>query len=199
MKFRNQNSEILESKILKIFSDENFDDKLHFNPISNDVNADYEEETTQETTTGDSSTFTTTSSTTTTTNDSDDNDSNVDGELPLCEKYPDTLIGRILPNTSLEIDWDEVSETVEDGLLPGGCWEPTDCKPRAKTAIIVPYKDRETYLKRLLFYLHPFLQRQKIAYCIVVAEQFHDGRFNKGKLFIRSHTYTFWIFSGIHG
>ena len=178
---------------MKNYSDENFDDKLHFNPISNDVNADYEEETTQETTTGDSSTFTTTSSTTTTTNDSDDTDNNTDGELPLCEKYPDTLIGRILPNTSLEIDWDEVSETVEDGLLPGGCWEPTDCKPRAKTAIIVPYKDRETHLKRLLFYLHPFLQRQKIAYCIVVAEQFHDGRFNKGTFYSLKISQIFYI------
>ena len=57
-----------------------------------------------------------------------------------------------------------------------------DCFSPTKTAVIVPYKDREVHLKRLLFYLHPFLRRQKIAYCIVVAEQFHDGRFNKGIL-----------------
>lgn len=37
-------------------------------------------------------------------------------------------------------------------------------------------------MKRLLYYLHPFLRRQQISYCIVVAEQYHDGRFNKGIL-----------------
>ena len=45
--------------------------------------------------------------------------------LPECERFPDTLIGRILPDTSLEIDWDTIENTVSDGLLPGGCWEPT--------------------------------------------------------------------------
>ena len=50
---------------------------------------------------------------------------------------------------------------------------------RASTAIIVPYKDREEHLKLLLRYLHPNLQRQQISYCIFIAEQFHDGRFNK--------------------
>ena len=63
---------------------------------------------------------------------------------------------------------------------------PTTNKPncikspkRVSTAVIVPYKDREEHLKLLLRYLHPNLQRQKISYCIFIAEQFHDGRFNK--------------------
>jgi hypothetical protein len=103
-------------------------------------------------------------------------------ELPECERFPDTLIGRILPDTALEIDWPTIEDTVAEGLLPGGCWEPTTCRSPTKTAVIVPYKDREVHLKRLLYYLHPFLRRQQIAYCIVVAEQFHDGRFNKGIL-----------------
>lgn len=45
--------------------------------------------------------------------------------LPQCERFPDTLIGRILPDTALEIDWDTIEDTVSEGLLPGGCWEPT--------------------------------------------------------------------------
>ena len=59
---------------------------------------------------------------------------------------------------------------------------PTNCiksPQRVSTAVIVPYKDREDHLKLLLRYLHPNLQRQKISYCIFIAEQFHDGRFNK--------------------
>ena len=99
--------------------------------------------------------------------------------LQECPKYPDTLIGREIPDSALEIEWDQVEDKVAEGLLEGGCWEPEDCFSTTKTAIIVPYKDRETHLKRLLFYLHPFLRRQKISYCIVVAEQYHDGRFNK--------------------
>ena len=91
-------------------------------------------------------------------------------------------MGRVIPNTTLEIEWDQIHNEISDGLEAGGCWAPTDCEPRAKTAIIVPYKDRELHLKRLLYYLHPFLRRQKIAYCIFVAEQFHEGRFNKGIL-----------------
>ncbi|CAG5078078.1 Oidioi.mRNA.OKI2018_I69.PAR.g8893.t1.cds [Oikopleura dioica] len=102
--------------------------------------------------------------------------------LAECPKYPDTLIGRQIPDSNLETEWDHVEETVADGLLEGGCWEPEDCFSTTKTAIIVPYKDRETHLKRLLYYLHPFLRRQKISYCIIVAEQYHDGRFNKGIL-----------------
>ena len=99
--------------------------------------------------------------------------------LAECPKYPDTLIGRQIPDSNLETEWEHVEETVADGLLEGGCWEPEDCFSTTKTAIIVPYKDRETHLKRLLYYLHPFLRRQKISYCIIVAEQYHDGRFNK--------------------
>jgi hypothetical protein len=134
-------------------------------------NNDYETTTDGETTTASPSTFTTTNA-----------PEQSDEPKGQCDKYPDTLLGRVLPNTTLEIEWDQIHNEISDGLQPGGCWAPTDCEPRAKTAIIVPYKDRELHLKRLLYYLHPFLRRQQIAYCIFVAEQFHEGRFNKGIL-----------------
>jgi len=44
-------------------------------------------------------------------------------------------------------------------------------------------------LKLLLRYLHPNLQRQKISYCIFIAEQFHDGRFNKKGFYVGTHRY----------
>jgi hypothetical protein len=65
-------------------------------------------------------------------------------------------------------------------MSAGGCWEPKDCKPRQKVAIIIPYKNREEHLRALLYRLHPMLHRQKTSYCIIVAEQEDDGRFNKG-------------------
>ena len=143
-----------------------------------DVNEDeeYEATTAAATTTENPQTFTTTT-------ESDEKRKQTEKDASeVCERYPDTLIGRQIPNTTLEIEWDEVAEYVGADLDEGGCWEPTDCKPRSRTAIIVPYKDREVHLKRLLYYGHPFWRRQKIAYCVIVAEQFHDGRFNKGIL-----------------
>ena len=56
-------------------------------------------------------------------------------------------------------------------MSAGGCWEPKDCKPRQKVAIIIPYKNREEHLRALLYRLHPMLHRQKTSYCIIVAEQ----------------------------
>ena len=177
--------------LFQVFSSDNipeeFEEETHrlrFRPNNgierdeSDYNEDYNEATTSSDGT---STYTTTTSTPTT-----EEPKTAQEGKQLCEKYPDTLIGRILPDTALDIEWDAVKAAVEPGLLDGGCWEPTDCIPRVKTAIIVPYKDREEHLKRLLYYLHPFLQRQQIGYCIFVAEQYHDGRFNKGNPSSRS-------------
>ena len=42
---------------------------------------------------------------------------------------------------------------------------------REKLAIIIPFKDRDTHLRTLLYYLHPFLMKQKLHYCIYIIEQ----------------------------
>ena len=53
----------------------------------------------------------------------------------------------------------------------GGFYQPNDCIPREKLAIIIPYRDRETNLMLLLKYLHPFLQNQSRYYRIILIEQ----------------------------
>ena len=55
--------------------------------------------------------------------------------------------------------------------LPGGIYTPSDCEPRQRLAIIIPFRNREPQLQTLLRHLHPFLQRQKRAYRVFVVEQ----------------------------
>ena len=56
-------------------------------------------------------------------------------------------------------------------LNPGGFYQPKDCVPREKLAIIIPYRDRITNLLFLLKYLHPLLQKQSRYYRIILIEQ----------------------------
>ncbi|XP_016284516.1 beta-1,4-galactosyltransferase 3 isoform X3 [Monodelphis domestica] len=65
---------------------------------------------------------------------------------------------------------------------PGGRYHPGDCEPRSRTAIIVPHRAREPHLRLLLYHLHPFLQRQQLAYGIYVIHQAGNGTFNRAKL-----------------
>jgi hypothetical protein len=53
----------------------------------------------------------------------------------------------------------------------GGRYEPTECRPRYNVAIVVPYRNREAHLKAFLANLHPFLQRQQLAYTIFIVKQ----------------------------
>lgn len=65
---------------------------------------------------------------------------------------------------------------------PGGRYRPAGCEPRSRTAIIVPHRAREHHLRLLLYHLHPFLQRQQLAYGIYVIHQAGNGTFNRAKL-----------------
>ena len=56
-------------------------------------------------------------------------------------------------------------------FLLGGIYAPSDCEPRQRLAIIIPFRNREPQLQILLRHLHPFLQRQKRSYRIFVVEQ----------------------------
>lgn len=56
-------------------------------------------------------------------------------------------------------------------VLPGGRYSPPDCEPCHHTAIVVPYRNRQTHLRALLYHLHPFLQRQQIHYSIYIVQQ----------------------------
>lgn len=67
-------------------------------------------------------------------------------------------------------------------ITQGGRWEPPGCRARHRLAIIVPYRDRLENLNGFLYHMHPFLQRQQIAYRVFVVEQQGNGIFNKGIL-----------------
>ena len=53
----------------------------------------------------------------------------------------------------------------------GGHWSPTNCIPRQKVAVILPYRNRENHLHTLLKRLHPMLRKQKIHYTIFIITQ----------------------------
>ncbi|XP_047227089.1 beta-1,4-galactosyltransferase 3 isoform X4 [Girardinichthys multiradiatus] len=67
-------------------------------------------------------------------------------------------------------------------VLPGGRYRPPDCEPRHHTAIVVPFRNRLSHLRSLLYHLHPFLQRQQIHYSIYIVQQWGNGTFNRAKL-----------------
>ncbi|KAG9331127.1 hypothetical protein JZ751_019975 [Albula glossodonta] len=68
-------------------------------------------------------------------------------------------------------------------LLAGGKWTPTDCIPRWKVAILVPFRNRHEHLPILLRHLIPMLQRQRLQFGIYVIEQTGEQAFNRAMLF----------------
>uniref|UniRef100_A0A8C2G4V1 Beta-1,4-galactosyltransferase n=1 Tax=Cyprinus carpio TaxID=7962 RepID=A0A8C2G4V1_CYPCA len=64
----------------------------------------------------------------------------------------------------------------------GGHYRPPDCEPQHHTAIVVPYRNRQTHLRTLLYHLHPFLQRQQVHYGIYIVHQSGNSTFNRAKL-----------------
>uniref|UniRef100_A0A3Q0SDL5 Beta-1,4-galactosyltransferase n=1 Tax=Amphilophus citrinellus TaxID=61819 RepID=A0A3Q0SDL5_AMPCI len=67
-------------------------------------------------------------------------------------------------------------------VVRGGRYRPPNCVARHRTAIIIPHRHREHHLKFLLYYLHPFLQRQQLNYGIYVIHQAGNYTFNRAKL-----------------
>ncbi|CAN2387759.1 N-terminal region of glycosyl transferase group 7 [Pristimantis euphronides] len=67
-------------------------------------------------------------------------------------------------------------------VTSGGYFSPRHCFGRYRTAVIVPYRNRESHLHTLLYYLHPFLQRQQLHYAIFVVHQAGNATFNRAKL-----------------
>ncbi|NWI64616.1 B4GT3 galactosyltransferase, partial [Todus mexicanus] len=64
----------------------------------------------------------------------------------------------------------------------GGRYRPPHCLARYKSAILVAYRNQEKYLHHLLYYIHPFLQRQQLSYSIYLIQQVGNGTFNRAKL-----------------
>ncbi|XP_061905538.1 beta-1,4-galactosyltransferase 3-like [Entelurus aequoreus] len=101
--------------------------------------------------------------------------------LPLCPMTSPLIGGAINVSFPSELTLDQVEQKYPHVEL-GGRYRPHDCQARHRTAIIIPHRDREHHLKILLYYLHPFLQRQQLEYSIYVIHQAGNYTFNKARL-----------------
>ena len=89
-------------------------------------------------------------------------------------------------------------------IRPGGRFRPSECEPRSRVALIVPYRDREEHLRAFLHNLHPILSRQQIDYGIFVIESIPDVKFNRAKLMnigfreaVKTYDYQCFIFHDV--
>lgn len=58
----------------------------------------------------------------------------------------------------------------------GGHYRPPHCFARCKSAILVAYRNQEKCLRHLLYYIHPFLQRQQLSYTIYLIQQVNTSQ-----------------------
>jgi hypothetical protein len=89
--------------------------------------------------------------------------------LELCPLVPPKLVGRLKVLTESP-SFDQM-EAMFPELEPGGRFKPSNCIPRHKVAIIIPYRDREEHLRIFLHNFHPILQRQQLDYGIYIVEE----------------------------
>ena len=74
-------------------------------------------------------------------------------------------------NRSVLSGFENAAKKYMSSVNPGGHWKPDHCRARQRTAVIIPFRNREAHLEIFLKYMHPFLQKQQIEYRIVVVEQ----------------------------
>ncbi|XP_025050465.1 beta-1,4-galactosyltransferase 3 [Alligator sinensis] len=103
------------------------------------------------------------------------------GPLPYCPERSPYLIGPLTVSFS-QVPTLEQIQAKNPAVSVGGRYRPLTCEPRSRTAIIVPHRNREMHLGHLLYYLHPFLQRQQLHYGIYVIHQAGNSTFNRAKL-----------------
>ena len=81
----------------------------------------------------------------------------------------------IFPDHSYTVSLREIPmESIEKKnalVRMGGWWSPSHCTSQWRVAIVIPYRDREPHLRVFLNNLHPFLQKQRVFYHIIVIEQ----------------------------
>ncbi|XP_055045248.2 beta-1,4-galactosyltransferase 3 isoform X1 [Misgurnus anguillicaudatus] len=102
-------------------------------------------------------------------------------QLRECALPSPFLVGPISVHLSSLPSLEEIKEKNPLVTL-GGHYRPPDCEPRHHTAIVVPYRNRQTHLRALLYHLHPFLQRQQVHYGIYIVHQSGNSTFNRAKL-----------------
>ncbi|KAH9638924.1 hypothetical protein HF086_013823 [Spodoptera exigua] len=68
-------------------------------------------------------------------------------------------------------------------VLPGGIYQPQNCKSLQSVAVIIAYRGCKGYLNIFMEVLHPFLIKQQLDYQVFVIEQSNKTQpFNRGKL-----------------
>ncbi|NP_001079419.1 beta-1,4-galactosyltransferase 3 L homeolog [Xenopus laevis] len=101
--------------------------------------------------------------------------------LPRCPQRSPYLVGPISVTFSQIPTLREIHNK-NPLVFKGGEYKPPNCEARHNTAIIIPHRNRETHLRHLLYYLHPFLQRQQLHYRIYIIHQAGNSTFNRAKL-----------------
>ncbi|XP_053254389.1 beta-1,4-galactosyltransferase 3-like isoform X2 [Podarcis raffonei] len=102
-------------------------------------------------------------------------------ELPYCPEASPFLGGPIRVTFPAGLSLDDIVRK-NPLVTKGGRYRPPDCDAVHKTAVIIPHRNREQHLKYLLYYLHPFLQRQQLTYGIYIIHQAENYTFNRAKL-----------------
>ncbi|XP_077048131.1 LOW QUALITY PROTEIN: beta-1,4-galactosyltransferase 3 [Agelaius phoeniceus] len=101
--------------------------------------------------------------------------------LPFCPERSPFLVGPLAVSFSRLPSLEQI-QAKNPGVRRGGRYRPPQCEARSRTAVIVPHRNREGHLGHLLYYLHPFLQRQQLHYGIYVVHQAGNCTFNRAKL-----------------
>ncbi|KAF3817385.1 hypothetical protein GH733_012676 [Mirounga leonina] len=101
-----------------------------------------------------------------------------------CPERLPSMKGPIDINMS-EIAMDDIHEifSKDPAIKLGGHWKPSDCMPRWKVAILIPFRNRHEHLPVLLRHLIPMLQRQRLRFAVYVVEQVGTQPFNRAMLF----------------
>ena len=88
-----------------------------------------------------------------------------------------------LPSTWPHLDLEQEDAAWAGLVGPGGHYRPADCLPTTRVVILVPFRAREQHLATFLKFIHPFLQRQKVEYNILLVNQTDSSPFLRGLLF----------------
>ncbi|KAM5126513.1 LOW QUALITY PROTEIN: beta-1,4-galactosyltransferase 3-like [Mantella aurantiaca] len=102
------------------------------------------------------------------------------GPLPLCPEKSPYLVGPITVAFSRVPTFQGIHDK-NRLVVRGGMYRPPNCESRHRTAVN-PHRNRESHLRHLLYYLHPFLQRQQLHYGIYIIHQAGNSTFNRAKL-----------------
>ncbi|XP_018417676.1 PREDICTED: beta-1,4-galactosyltransferase 3-like [Nanorana parkeri] len=101
--------------------------------------------------------------------------------LPFCPETSPFIGGPIRVQLPESLTIEDVKHK-NPYVTSGGRYKPPDCESNHKTAVIIPHRNREQHLKYLLYFLHPFLQRQQLNYGIYIIHQAGNATFNRAKL-----------------